>query len=136
MEEDIRRSFTLDLNRQHEGFNSAAMETILKSNDLILSGGLTAVKADSDIEFAQVLPVTDISNSVAVVSCTNSQPVVTHPLTLGVGFGKKCSQFAPPSLNFSGCSVNVYTEPVVTSGSFHHSSTYNFGLTAGDVENL
>jgi len=53
MEEDIRRLFTFDLNRQHEGFNSVAMEIILQSNDLILSGGLTAVKADSDIQFAK-----------------------------------------------------------------------------------
>ena len=60
----------------------------------------------------------DISNSVAEVSCTNSQPVVAHPLALGVGFGERCSQFAPPSLNISGCSVNVYTEPVVTSQKF------------------
>lgn len=53
MAEDIRWLFTLELNRQHEGFNGVAMETILQSNDLILSGGLTAVKADSDIEFAK-----------------------------------------------------------------------------------
>lgn len=53
MEEDIRRLFTLDLNRQHEGFSGVAMETILQSDDLILSRGLTAVKADSNIEFAK-----------------------------------------------------------------------------------
>ena len=47
-----------------------------------------------------------------------------------------CSQFAPPSLNFSGCSVNVYNGPVMTSGSFHRSSMYNFGLSAGDLENF
>ena len=68
----------------------------------------------------------DISNSTALVPCrgsTNSQPIATYPSS--VGFKDMCSafappfapsfapSFAPPSLNFSGCSVNVYTGPVM-----------------------
>lgn len=41
--------------------------------------------------------------------------------------------FTPPLLNFSGCSVNVYTGPVMTPESFHRS---NFGLTLDDLENF
>ena len=44
--------------------------------------------------------------------------------------------FAPPSLNFRGCSINVYTGPVMTSESFQHSNMLNFGLTPDDLENL
>ena len=81
---------------------------------------------------------TPISNSTAVVprNSTNSEPIVAHPLARGIGIGDMCSQFAPLSLNFSGCSVNVYTGPVMTSGSFHRSSMYNFGLSAGNLENF
>ena len=43
---------------------------------------------------------------------------------------------APPSFNFSGCSVNIYTGPVTTTGRFDRSSIYNFGLSESDVENF
>ena len=43
---------------------------------------------------------------------------------------------APPAFNFSGCSVNIYTGPVMTSGNFERSNTYNLGLSEGDVDHL
>jgi len=39
----------------------------------------------------------------------------------------------PPVLNFSGCSVNVYTGPVMTP---QHLSKNMFGLSASDIENF
>jgi len=77
--------------------------------------------------------LSDISNSAAVVRYGKSADppaIVTSPLT--VGFGVMHSHFgatAPPSFNFSGCSVNIYTGPVTTTGRFDRSSTYNFGLS-------
>jgi len=41
----------------------------------------------------------------------------------------------PPSFTFSGCSVNVFTGPIMTSGTFQSSST-SFGLSQADIENF
>ena len=68
----------------------------------------------------------DISNSTAVVLCTSTQSVATSRSAMG--FGVMPSQFgttAPQAFNFSGCSVNIYTGPVMTSASFERSDTYN-----------
>ena len=84
--------------------------------------------------------LSDISNSAAVVRYGKSADppsIVTSPPT--EGFGVMHSHFsatAPPSFNFSGCSVNIYTGPVTTTGRFDRSSTYKFGLSESDVENF
>ena len=40
-----------------------------------------------------------------------------------------------PSFTFSGCSVNVFMGPVMTSGTFQSSST-SFGLSQADIDNF
>ena len=90
--------------------------------------------------------ISDLTQLVLHSRSTNSQPIVTYPFS--VGFRDMCSafapqfassfasSFAPPLLNFSGCSINVYTGPVMTSENFHHSNMFYFELTPDDLENF
>ena len=49
MEEEMRRLFTLGVQRPHEGVKDTAMKTLLKSNDILFEWCLIAVEADDDI---------------------------------------------------------------------------------------
>ena len=58
-------------------------------------------------------------------SCTN------HSLS----YFPSCAPALPPSFTFSGCSVNVFTGPIMTSGTLQSSST-SFGLSQADIDNF
>ena len=62
-------------------------------------------------------------------------PTVHRPTFSPVQLANSGAPVLPPSFTFSGCSVNVFTGPVMTSGTFQSSST-SFGLSQADIDNF
>ena len=62
-------------------------------------------------------------------------PTVHRPTFPPVQLANSGAPVLPPSFTFSGCSVNVFTGPVMTSGTFQSSST-SFGLSQADIDNF
>ena len=91
-----------------------------------------ACEALADVTNKQVLP----KSSGLDVSYQNIvAPTVHRPTFPPVQLANSGAPVLPPSFTFSGCSVNVFTGPVMTSGTFQSSST-SFGLSKADIDNF
>ena len=65
-------------------------------------------------------------------------PTIHCPTFPPAQFANSGTPVLPPSFTFSGCSVNVFTEPVMTSGTFQPpppppSTSTSFGLSQTDI---
>ena len=91
-----------------------------------------ACEALADVTNKQVVPKSselDVSHQNIVA------PTVHRPTFPPVQLANSGAPILPPSFTFSGCSVNVCTGLVMTSGTFQSSST-PFGLSQADIDNF
>ena len=82
----------------------------------------------------QISAIQQLQSSV-MANQTDPLSLVTSPPA--VCFGVMHSHFvatAPPSFNFTGCSVSIYTGPVTTTVKFDHSSTIIILDSESDIE--
>ena len=89
-----------------------------------------ACEALADISNKQVVPKRSTLGHQNILA-----PTIHCPTFPPAQFANSGTPVLPPSFTFSGCSVNVFTGPVMTSGTFQTFST-SFGLSQTDIDDF
>ena len=89
-----------------------------------------ACEALADISNKQVVPKRSTFGHQNILA-----PTIHCPTFPPAQFANSGTPVLPPSFTFSGCSVNVFTGSVMTSGTFQTSST-SFGLSQTDKDDF